>query len=218
MKNVLLFIVSIVTSVSLSAQEGASSGSAANGHVCVTCDFASLNKNYKRTHLILGSLESTNSTTTVKSGTTSTDVETSNVELSASYYYNFGKFALGGRLLNTTEKTETATQSEETKTSQVNFGGRFFFVDNIATNNLVPYVGLELMGLSSENNDTPKLELSMGGSQILLGLDVYVNHMAFFNFEFGFGSATGDAKQGTTTLDTEVKGAGLTVGIGIALE
>lgn len=169
---------------------------------------------YKRTHLISGEIKSYKQDQTIKSATSSADVEYTKVELQGSYLYNLKQFGLGFSYSNTKENTD----GDEEVSASFGLVGRFFFIENIAKNNFVPFVGLELATLTSEDSSSPKIELELSGSSIDIGFLFFAAPSAFIEFTYSIASVDGDVKQGSTTLDYEATLNGLGIGIGIALE
>lgn len=186
------------------------------GNTCPTCPTSNCEpqRNYKRTHLITGSIKSGKQEETAKSGSTSVSADSTLVELEGSYYYNFGHFALGAGYSSTREETD----GDETLSSAFAFGGRYFIIENTAKNNIIPYIGFKLVGLTAEQPATPKITAELSGSAFEFGANFYLSHSAFIDLRYVIGVAKGDLKQGSTSVDYEVEQSGLSVGIGIALE
>lgn len=102
--------------------------------------------------------------------------------------------------------------------SSLGVGGRYFFIENKAKNNIIPYVGFAIIGANVELPATPQITAKLSGSKIEFGANFFVSQSAFFDVRYSSGVAEGDLKQGSTSVDYEVEQRGLSVGIGIALE
>ena len=170
---------------------------------------------YKRNHLITGTLESYVIDRTLKNGGTTTKAEIKVTELNASYMYNLKNFGLGITVFNKRESVD----GFEDLSSSFGFNGRYFFLENTSKNKIVPYAGLQLVGLSSDLYDTPsRIEMKLSGSAIEFGAMFFLADAAFIDLNYSFGTAEGDVTQGTTLNNMEIEQRGLSVGVGIALE
>lgn len=188
---------------------------------CAACPNPSVNtqlpvieREYKRTHLITGHLDSYTSESTEKTSTTSDSTESTTVELDASYYYNFKNFGLGLTVYN----KKVTVEGDEDIQSIVGFGGKFFFVENISKNKVVPYIGFEFIGANAEFAATPKIEAKLSGSRLDLGVNIFLTDSAFADIKYSVGAVDGDISQGAVSNDYEVEQTGFAIGFGIALE
>ena len=170
---------------------------------------------YKRNHLITGTLESSSMDRTLKNGGTTTKTEIKVTELNASYMYNLKNFGLGFIVFNKKESVD----GFEDLTSSFGLNGRYFFLENVSKNKIVPYAGLQFIGLSADLYDTPsRIEMKLSGSAIEFGAMFFLADAAFIDLNYAFGSGEGEVTQGTTSIDMDVDQNGLTIGVGIALE
>ena len=185
-------------------------------NTCPTCPVSNCESqnNFKRTHLITGSIKSGKQEETAKSNGSSVSADTTSVEIEGSYYYNFGHFALGAGYSSTRDESG----GDETLSSAFSFGGRYFIIENKVKNNIIPYIGFRLVGITAELPATPKITAELSGSAFDFGANFYLNHSAFVDLRYVVGAAKGDLKQGSTSVDYEIEQSGLSVGIGIALE
>lgn len=199
---------------------GATSAPPASELNCATCPEPAnitstplIEREYKRTHFISGSITSVRQETKLKNST-SPEVKSSSVELKGSYIYNFGKFGLGGSIASLRETVD----NKESITTEFGLGGRFFFVENNEKNNIVPFAGLEIAGASFEDSDTPKNESHLSGTSLDLGAYIFLNKMSYVEVAYSFRAAESELKQGNTIKEYEVIQGSLAFGLGVAFE
>lgn len=180
----------------------------------VNTQLPAIEREYKRTHLITGHLDSYTTESTEKTSTTSDSTESTTVELDASYYYNFKNFGLGFTIYN----KKVTVEGDEDIQSIVGFGGKFFFIENVSKNKVVPYIGFEFIGANAEFAATPTIEAKLSGSRLDLGVNIFLTDSAFADIKYSVGAVDGDISQGTVSNDYEIEQTGFAIGFGIALE
>lgn len=158
----------------------------------------------KRTHAMSWELARTR--TNAKNKNTDAESETSYVQSSISYRYNFGRLELGGSYVSSRSKNEDT--GSESLSAILGLIGHFNILENTPGNDLVPYLSLALGSMVLESDDD---DLKGGMAGFGVGLK-WFPLSEIFALTAELGGASANIEGGSPNIELEIRQGYFTVG------
>lgn len=170
---------------------------------------------YKRTHLVSGSLKSGTQNIKAKYSGSQVKSKSKKTEISGTYYYNMIQYGLGASLNYDYEDNK----SDSTRGTSLSLGGRYFIIKNEDKNSIVPYAGISFIIYNEKYSSTSgDIESKLSGANLEVGSYMFLTQRAFVDISYQYKMAKGDLSDDSNYADLDVDQNGLSVGFGITFD
>lgn len=168
-----------------------------------------------RTHLLSGSLKNYTQTIKYKQNGNQAKDKVKSTDISALYHYNFVKYGLGASISYEYEDNDSYSGDG----LSIALGGRYFFIDNVDGNKVVPYVGARFLNyVEKYSSISADLDTKLNGFEFELGTYVFLSKTTFVDIGYEYLTAKGDISSNSQYVDVDGEQSGLRIGFGAALE